>query len=384
MARIGLNGFGFVPAATGGSEIYFRILVDALQRVEADHDYLLFVRRRVRSELDVRSPRMRLVTVREPSTFANRVRYRLRRPLADLKPRWREAMNAAPLDLVHYPYISIAPSGIAGKSVITVHDVQHEFHPEFFTETELAGRRRTYGPSIESADVVIASSEFTRRTLLDTYEVDPEAVVTVHIAARPLPPSGTSGLALPERYVFYPAATWHHKNHVRLLEAFARRLRRDPDLRLVLTGLRMSGADAVEDAVARLGLRERVVHLGYVTPRELADLYAGARAMVFPSLFEGFGIPLLEAMMAGCPIVASTATSIPEVAGDAAVYFDPLDVDELEARLDELLDSPELGAQLAERGRHRVELFSPERMARETIDVYDRALEGRRLTTSAQ
>ena len=372
--RIGLNGFGFVPAATGGSEIYFRSLVDSLQLIDGDHEYLLFVRQRLQSELPVHSPRMRLVTVREPSLVANRIRYRLGRPLADLKPRWRDAMNGRSLDVVHYPYISIAPSGIAGKSVITVHDVQHEFHPEFFTETELASRRRTYGPSIEAADIVIASSEFTRRTLLARYEIDPDAVVTVHIAAHPLPTPGVSGLALPGSYLFYPAATWHHKNHVRLLEAFARRSRRDPNLHLVLSGLRMSGGDAVEEAIARFGLNQRVVHVGYVTPYGLADLYANAKAMVFPSLFEGFGIPLLEAMAAGCPIAASSAASIPEVAGDAAVYFDPLDVDELEARIDEVLDSAEVRARLAERGRRRMTLFSRERMARETVAAYEQAL----------
>ncbi len=373
MARIGVNGLIFVPGVTGGSEIYFRILADALQRVPSDHEYLFFVRRALRRELPIRATNARIVGIREPSELANKVRYHIGLPLVDLKPRWREAMNGTSLDLVHDPYTAITPGGVSGPHVITVHDIQHEYLPELFTADELAGRRYSYGPSIENAALVMASSEFTRQTLLQTYRVNPANVVTVHIAAPPLP-EPAAHLKLPNRYLFYPAASWHHKNHVRLLEAFARRLQRDPQLRLILTGLEMSGSDALAKAIERLRLREHVTHLGYVRQPELAALYANAEALVFPSLFEGFGIPLLEAMVSGCPIIASTATSIPEVAGDAAVYFDPLDVDQLATRLDEVLDSPETQRNLAERGKRRVELFSADRMARETIAVYDRAL----------
>ena len=373
MARIGVNGLIFVPGVTGGSEVFFRILTDALQRIPQDHEYVFFVRRSLRDQIPIRTTNARVVGIREPSKLTNWIRYKLGWPLIDLKPRWRETMNNAGLDLVHDPYTAITPGGIHGPHVITVHDVQHEFLPELFTAEDLAGRRNSYGPSIESAALVMASSEFTRQTLLQTYRLDAEAVVTVHIAVPPLPDPAVN-LRLPPRYLFYPAASWHHKNHVRLLEAFARRVARDPRLWLVLTGLRMGGADAIAAAVDRLDLRDRVVHLGYVTPSELAALYANAEALVFPSLFEGFGLPLLEAMAADCPIAASTATSIPEVAGDAALYFDPLDVDGLAERLDEILDSPDVRYRLVEAGKHRATLFSPERMARETVAVYDRAL----------
>jgi glycosyltransferase involved in cell wall biosynthesis len=374
MGRVGLNGFAFVPAATGGSEIYFRILVSALQRADGDDEYVLFVRRRVREELPVADARFRVVPIPEPSRVGNALRARLHRPLVDLRPRWREAMGAAGLDLVHYPYTTFTPGGVGGRSVITVHDVQHEVHPEFFSAEDLASRHGVYRQAVNDADHVIASSEHTRQTLIKHLGTPASKVTTVHIAARRLPAPGQSRLELPPRYLFYPAASWPHKNHVRLLEAFAPHARHDPELHLLLTGLRMNAAADVEAAIERLGLGRQVVHLGYVTPEQLADVYAGAEALVFPSLFEGFGLPLLEAMGAGCPIVASRVTSIPEVAGDAALYFDGLDVDEMSAQIGRLLDEPELRADLAERGRERVSAFSERRMAEETAAVYRQVL----------
>src|SRR5580765_4759452 len=322
MGRVGLNGFGFVPAATGGSEIYFRILVSALQRAEGDDEYVLFVRRRLRDELPVADRRFRVVAVAEPSPLANALRVRAHRPMVELHPRWREAMRAADLDLAHYPYTTFTPGGVGTRSVITVHDIQHELHPEFFSEGQLRSRRRVYRESVDRADHVIAISEFTRQTLIDRLGTPPERVTTVHTAARGLPAPGQSGIELPARYLFYPAASWPHKNHVRLLEAFAPHAARDPELHLLLTGLRMNAGPDVDEAIERLGLQRQVRHLGYVTPALLADLYANAVGVVFPSLFEGFGLPLLEAMAAGCPIAASNVTSIPEVVGDAALLFD--------------------------------------------------------------
>jgi hypothetical protein len=116
MGRVGLNGFAFVPAATGGSEIYFRILVSALQRGEGDDEYVLFVRRRVRAELPVADRRFRVVAITEPSPLANALRVRVHRPMVELHPRWRDAMRAADLDLAHYPYTTSSTSSSRSSS----------------------------------------------------------------------------------------------------------------------------------------------------------------------------------------------------------------------------------------------------------------------------
>jgi glycosyltransferase involved in cell wall biosynthesis len=136
----------------------------------------------------------------------------------------------------------------------------------------------------------------------------------------------------------------------------------------------MNAGPEVDDAIERLALKRQVRHLGYVTPEMLADLYANAEGVVFPSLFEGFGLPLLEAMDAGCPIAASNVTSIPEVVGDAALLFDGLDVEEMSGQIGRLLADGELRAQLVARGKERVQAFSEPRMAAETRAVYAQVL----------
>ena len=165
--------------------------------------------------------------------------------------------------------------------------------------------------------------------------------------------------ALPPRYVLYPANTWRHKNHARLIEALARyRDETGEALALVLTGVGKEGEAGLKAAVDRDGLADSVHLLGYVPRADLPALYAGAACLVFPSLFEGFGIPLVEAMLVGCPVAASNATSIPEVVGDAAILFDPRDPSDIARAIAAIVRDPTAAAELARRGRARVERFS--------------------------
>jgi hypothetical protein len=185
--------------------------------------------------------------------------------------------------------------------------------------------------------------------------------------------------ALPARYVLYPANTWRHKNHQRLIEGLAhyRDLYGEAPA-LVLTGVGKEGQARLEGAVESHGLGGLVRTLGYVPRDELPTLYAGAACLVFPSLFEGFGIPLVEAMLVGCPIAAANVTSIPEVVGDAGVFFDPLDPADICRALGAILRDPELAAELRRRGRARANLFSASRTAEQTLQVFERVVrEGR-------
>ena len=185
----------------------------------------------------------------------------------------------------------------------TILDLQHEFLPENFPRWELAYRRRLYGASARRSRIVIAISEHARETLVERLSLEPERVRTIHLG---VDLERFSPADVPrEPFLFYPANAWPHKNHERLFEAVALLRREHRDLRLVLTG----DHDDVPDFVdAR----------GRVSQDELVELYRRASALVFPSLYEGFGQPVLEALACACPVACSDLPPLREVAGDAA------------------------------------------------------------------
>lgn len=225
----------------------------------------------------------------------------------------RASMSSA--DVVHFPFTVPAPRPSKRQALVqTLLDVQHLDLPQLFSRAELLYRRHFYEGVARRADGIITISEFAKQRMIDLLGIDGEKIQVAHLGvdiSRFVPNHGRR-----ENFVLYPARGWPHKNHARLIEAMRLVRRRIPDLRLVLTG---GGLDTLGE------LPEWVDRRGLVGIAELHDLYRSASALVFPSLYEGFGLPPLEAMASGCPVAASAAGSIPEVCGDAAVLFDPLD-----------------------------------------------------------
>jgi glycosyltransferase involved in cell wall biosynthesis len=228
---------------------------------------------------------------------------------------------------------------------------------------------------------VITHSQFTRRTLVDKHRLPPGKIVVAHpcpsrVFAAP-PAARPVGLpaSLPSEFILYPANFWKHKNHARLLEAL-RILREQRGLAvdLVLTGFPVPNGSPVELIASRLGVAAQVHPLGHVKADDLRWLYGGARMLVFPSRFEGFGIPLLEAMACGCPIAAADATAIPEVVGDAALMFDPVSPAAIAEAIARLWSDADLRRELAARGRRRAELFSRRRMMDLHLAAFEQAV----------
>lgn len=258
-------------------------------------------------------------------------------------------------------------SAVARRRVITVHDFTFKRFPELLQRETLASLERQMTRELAIADAVICVSESTRHDLLRWYQIDPRRTITIHSGVAVTPEA--EPVDLPERYILFVSTIEPRKNLLVLLDAF-RRLRDSGgyDGDLVVVGRVGWKSEEMLPRLREPGVR----HLDYLNAAQLATVYRKAEIFVFPSIYEGFGFPLLEAMAHGIPSIAARSSSLPEVGGDAALYFDPQDSEELGQQLDRMIREPALRAQLIARGRERVAQFQWKEAAAKTLDVLRR------------
>ena len=293
------------------------------------------------------------------------------------------ALRRLRVDIFHgMDHVGIPLVGRSGKYVVTVHDVIPLILPETFTPRHRLVVRLALARVRRKADLVVVPSHAVKRDVVRRVGLPENRVVVTHEGCEPRFRPVRSAAArrdvaarygLPPRYVLAVGTLEPRKNLTTLLEAFAR-LRRDgevdADLRLVLAGARGWLDEPIFATVRSLGLEDAVRFTGFVDDADLPAVYSGAALFVFPSLHEGFGLPLLEAMACGVPVVTSNISSMPEVAGDAAVLVDPRDADGLAAAIARLLRDEALRDRLREAGIARARQFSWETTARRTLDAY--------------
>ena len=326
----------------------------------------------------------------------------LRPPLSELRThqygrslrRWRlrAAMSyvGAPLDRT-FPGVRLfhatdhlLPKLRRARSVFTLHDTAYVHHPEHYLPRNRIYLQRMVPRFLEHADRVIVVSEHARREAVGIYDLDPGRVDVIPEGVderfRPDPdPTAVDAVrrryGLPERSILYVGTIQPRKNLTTLLDAFARVREHHPDLALVVAGEKGWLFRSFFDRLRALGLGSSVVVTGHVPDEDLPALFGSAVVFAYPSLFEGFGLPPLEAMACGLPVVCSDATSLPEVVGDAGILVPPLDVDAWVAALDRLLEDPAAREDLRARGLERARRFTWDEAARRTLDVY-RAVTG--------
>ncbi len=287
-------------------------------------------------------------------------------------------------DLLHHPVTVPIPRLRGVPTVTTVFDLQHHELPQFFSRGERAYRRWAYDGAARRADLVLTISEYSRRKLIELAGIPAERVEAIHLGIdharfNPVPTAADEALrerlALPDRYIVYPANLWPHKNHERLIDALAKA---PADLQLVLTGQDYGKLGELERRATAAGVGGRVRHLGYLEAAYVPALYRSATAMVFPSLYEGFGSPPLEAMACGCPVACSTRGSLAEVVGDVALPFDPESVDEIAAAIGQIVTDGALRSDLRNRGPAQAAKFTWESAARRHVELYERTAALRR------
>ncbi|MDA0164744.1 glycosyltransferase family 4 protein [Solirubrobacter ginsenosidimutans] len=379
--RVGLNVLYLVPGAVGGTETYARLLIGELAKAAPETEFFVFCGTEAEEPLRGQGwpANTRLVSVRLPSAIKPlRIATELS-VLPVLADRHR-------VDILHSLGTTSPPASRAAR-VVTVHDLIYDRFPGSFSRAATAGLRLTVPLGARRAQRVIADSEATATDVRERLRVAPERidVVPLGLGAPPALDATPAG-EVRSRFelgdadvVLCVSAALPHKNLGRLLEGFAglSPARRETSM-LVVAGHAGRTLAELQARAAGLGIAERVRFTGWISDADLEGLYALASAFVYPSLLEGFGLPVLEAMRRSVPVGCSTRGSLEEVAGDAALTFDPLDPRSIAAAIEQLLADPGLRATLIERGIARAATFRWEATAAATLASYERALTARR------
>jgi glycosyltransferase involved in cell wall biosynthesis len=374
--NVGLNALHLVPGETGGSELYARRLIGAVAATEPSFRLTVFASRLALSSLEEeRWPEnVELVGV------AVDPRSRPRRVLAEqtILPR---TIRRRRMDLLHNLF-STAPVAPCAPQVTTIHDVIYKRFPETHAGLLGHGLAALVWVAARRSERVITVSEAAKGEIRRFLDV-PEDRIDVTYEG----PAVTAGNAIPEQSVrdqleldgspiiLTVSAKRPHKNLERLFEAFAR-VRSDPPPVLVVPGYATFYEKTLRQHAAAIGPGERIRFAGWLSDELLDGLYRAATCFVFPSLAEGFGLPVLDALVRGTPTACSNASSLPEVAGDAVLYFDPIDVGEMTRAIERLLADAALRERLRRAGPEQARTFTWERTAQATLASYDRALRG--------
>ncbi|HEV3469240.1 MAG TPA: glycosyltransferase family 1 protein [Pyrinomonadaceae bacterium] len=361
-----------VGTGLAGNETYAASLVEALAEVGGGNRYTVYV---TRPEAEARfAGRWPNVSVRKTLPHT---------PLVRIPLTLSAELRRRPVDLLHVQYTAppLAPCAV----VATIHDLSFEHLPETFKRRSRAQLRLTVRRTARAAAHVIAPSEFTRRDLIETYGLDPARVSAIPLAAgeRFRPVEDAAELArvraryrIGGEYVLAVGSIQPRKNLARLVRAYSdlRRERGRSNLpQLVLVGRRAWLYGETLRAVEESGARDSIILTGYVSEGDLPALYTGALCFAYPSFFEGFGLPPLEAMRCGAAVLAGDRASLPEVVGDAGLLVDPFDTAALARALGRLIDDAQLRETLRTRGLARAAAFDWRDTARMTLEVYRKA-----------
>jgi glycosyltransferase involved in cell wall biosynthesis len=320
----------------------------------------------------------------------NRLRHRISQVGYKLKTLLKrncssEMLRDMRVDLLFCPFTAPTYFEPGIPTVCTIYDLQYKTYPEFFAAEDVAHREHTFIEACRRATALTAISDYSRDSAITHGNLDPERIRTIHLRmAQRIAPVVENGKAIldrlglvPQRYLIYPANFWKHKNHEMLLTAFGIACHEGlpADIKLVFTGAPGARQEWLMSAYPTMNLGDRVLFPGYLPNIELAALMANCTGVVFPSLYEGFGLPVIEAMAAGVPVACSNTTSLPEVAAEAAIFFDPRVPTQIAQAMISLMENDALRARLIQAGLQRAAEFSDtERMAREYWELFQYAL----------
>ncbi len=362
--RIGVNALFLIPGGVGGTEVYLRNLLAAIAKSPRSHQFVVFLNRETGDDLVPPHPAFRAVP-----TGVNAAS-RPRRILYEQTLLLRDA-RAANIDVLYNPGFT-SPRFLPRPNVTVIHDLQHHHHPEFFSPLDLLAWRLLVWASATYSRRILTVSDASREDIHATYNVPLQHIHTAEPGVEP--DFFTLGKSAAEPLILCVSTLHPHKNIERLIDAFSLFRARHPHHRLVLAGMRGFHGDAVERRIQHHGLENEITITGWISRKEILALYARAQFAVFPSTFEGFGIPVAEAMAAGVPLITSDIRPMTDIASGAALLFPPHDTAALAAAMESFADSASLRAAYASRARKRAAVFTWDRTARITLDALEQAV----------
>ena len=357
----------------GGNETYAANLIEALARIDRVNDYTLYVT--TAEAIDRYSRRWPNFSVRATRPHT---------PLIRIPLTLSAELRKNPVDVLHVQFT--APPFCPCPVVVSVHDLSFEHLPQTFHRRSRTQLRLTVRHSVRRAARVLTLSEHTRNDVIETYGIERSGVEVIPIAASPnfRPVSDDKELQrvrhtyrIESDYILSVGSIQPRKNLVRLVRAYSLlrdKVGADKLPKLVFVGKRAWLYDETLRALEEAALGDSVVLTGYVPESDLPALYSGSTCFVYPSFFEGFGLPPLEAMQCGAPVVIGNRTSLPEVAGDAAIAVDPFDVQAIAGAIEELINKPALREGLRVKGLARAKQFNWDETARRTLQVYEQVV----------
>ena len=361
---IGIDASRSVAEKRTGTENYSLNLIRHLLASGGEHRYRLYFNRPPSRELRITSYELRIMPF--PRLWTH------------LRLSWEIARR--PPDLLFVP-AHILPIVHPRRSVVTIHDLGYLYYPQAHRLLDRLYLDLSTRYNAHAAAHLIADSSATKRDLIERYGSKPDKISVVYpgydeTTFRPVRDEEAIEIikaryGITDDYILFVGTLQPRKNLTRLIEAFSNLQSQISNLQLVIAGKKGWLYEDIFRQVEELGLEGKVVFTDYVPEGDLPALLSGARLFVFPSLYEGFGLPVLEAMACGTPVVCSNTSSLPEVAGNAALLVDPLDVEELAAAMERVLGDEELRAGLIERGFEQTRRFSWEKCARETLSVLE-------------
>lgn len=380
--RIGIDySMGLANTRTGVGNYCYQ-LVDALSKIDTENEYILYPFFYNIFNLDYKVPNIKYTGNFKVAFRKNLIPAKMLRDLwFGSMPETIKEFMLGDVDIVHSTTFC-APKfkNKKKKLIVTIYDLTVLTHPECHEEANIKMCTKGINDTVRYADEIIAISEHTKKDLMEILKVPDEMITVTPLAADTsyMPISDSEKLVrvreqykLPKKFILFVGSLEPRKNVKTLIRAFAglsEELRKD--YYLVIAGAKGWLNSDIPKIVTDLKIEEKVFFTGYIANEDISTVYSLATIFVYPSLYEGFGLPILEAMSCGVPTITSNTSSMPEVAGDAALLINPLDVDELVAALERLLYSDGIQNRMREQGLKRAGEFSWEKCARETLAVY--------------
>ena len=368
--RIAINTLGPSKIKAGIGN-YVVNLVKELSKIDNKNEYTIFANKDNAEYFTTNNPNFKTITL------PNYTRTRFIRILWEQcrLPKLLKQMN---IDILHSPGF-IAPLKMTAKSIVTIHDMTFFSHPQYHTRFKQYYFKKMIPLTVKKANIIIADSENTKKDIHKYLNTEKSKIITIHLGAsedfkkidrNKAKKFISKKYSIKNKFILFVGMIEPRKNLQRLVDAFIQI--KNPELKIVIVGKKGWQMEEFFKMIKDSKLEDTIIFPGYVPDEDLVKFYNAAEIFVYPSIYEGFGIPVLEALACGCPVITSNTSSMPEITGPAAKLIDPNDTDDIKKTIQKLLRNEQLRQTLGEEGIIQAKKFSWQKTAQKTLEAYEK------------